>query len=111
MEEYERKTKEIPGSRAIEDSHELEEKIGKYTKMLHKNRAKMLDAELYQGLCRRALIKTLKGGAANIEGESITASSEAEQRMHMVDLQCKGLIMIENRDSFNIDKKEMLEIV
>jgi hypothetical protein len=44
MEQYQRETREIPGAKAIESRHEMEDKIGKYTKMLHKNQAKRLDA-------------------------------------------------------------------
>jgi hypothetical protein len=36
LEKYQRDTRDIPNAKAIEEGHELEDKVGKYTKMLHK---------------------------------------------------------------------------
>jgi hypothetical protein len=36
LEKYKRETRDIPNAKAIEERHELEDKVAKYTKMLHK---------------------------------------------------------------------------
>ena len=36
LEKYKREARDIPNSKAIEERHELEDKVAKYTKMLQK---------------------------------------------------------------------------
>lgn len=40
LEKYKRETRDIPNAKAIEERHELEDKVAKYTKMLHKFQTK-----------------------------------------------------------------------
>lgn len=104
---YKRDTKDIPNSKAIEERHELEDKVSKYTKMLHKFETKCTESTLYQLFCLRALTQSTKSseiGAALLKLDIKSAKTPSLERIEMLKVRCRGLQM-------KVDDESLLEII
>ncbi len=105
----------MPSAKAIEERHELEDKVSKYTKMLHKFESKRAESTLYQLLCLRALTQSA-GGACDVDPALIDvktamqAKTGMQQRVEMVRLRCRGMQMVKDGDSMMAEIVERAKV-